>query len=354
MSDYLQIVPKNSSYARGIDICASKKYVYIIRSDLGLYMRTTSINQGSDMEVFKLHDALAWGDGYMLDDKGKWFYIVKGDTIHYCKDLTSDKDGKTKTLLSPYQGGDYYFCGESTFYVLFGSSFRSTDNMYKHSRYDWGSMASAFNDGIYFWCQQSCINCLVQPGEWGPTYTYNYNPVTTGARTGNTISMDVVNFLPGGVAQSNGKSYGNWQLLKSQANDLDSSYDWTYHIGLQAGFNYSVMSSITNSWNINANASMDSGTLTKLLCQFQFSLDVQYGGSKTNTTSADWNVLGTIDSTIEKTIQPGEAVYVWQYQMGFADPKTCLFYDNTVVTDDPNPPEDLSVGNSTVLVGSKL
>jgi len=354
MSDYLQIVPKNSSYARGIDICASKKYVYIIRSDLGLYMRTTSINQGSDMEVFKLHDALAWGDGYMLDDKGKWFYIVRDDTIHYCKDLTTDKDGKTKNLLSPYQGGDYYFLGESTFYVLFGSSFRSTMNMYKDSYYSWGTINSAFKDGIYFWCQQNCINCLEQPGEWGATYTYNYNLVSSGARTGNTLNMDVVNFLPGGVAQSSGKSYGKWQLVKFEANDGETPYDWKYTVEIQAGFDYKDMSTITNNWNINADASIDTGTLTKLLCQFQFSLDASYGGSKTDTTSKDWNAVGTIDSTIEKTIQPGETVYVWQYQMGFADTKACLFYDYTEITDDSNPPEDPQVGNSKVLVGSKL
>ena len=37
--DYPELVPKSAPEARGIDFCADKDYYYIIRSDLGVYMR---------------------------------------------------------------------------------------------------------------------------------------------------------------------------------------------------------------------------------------------------------------------------------------------------------------------------
>ena len=45
VQDYPEIVPKNADEARGIDFCGTDDYYYIIRSDLGVYMRCTNFNE---------------------------------------------------------------------------------------------------------------------------------------------------------------------------------------------------------------------------------------------------------------------------------------------------------------------
>lgn len=43
-SDYPEIVPKSASEAKGIDFCGTKHSFYIIRSDVGVYMRCKDLD----------------------------------------------------------------------------------------------------------------------------------------------------------------------------------------------------------------------------------------------------------------------------------------------------------------------
>ena len=43
----------------------TEDYYYNIRSDLGVYMRSTNFHQGNDIKVYSLSQACQWGDHYL-------------------------------------------------------------------------------------------------------------------------------------------------------------------------------------------------------------------------------------------------------------------------------------------------
>ena len=73
LPDYPEIVLKSEDKARGIDCCGDAEYYYIIRSDLGVYMRSTNFHQGNDIKVYSLSQACPWGDHYT---HGYWLRLL--------------------------------------------------------------------------------------------------------------------------------------------------------------------------------------------------------------------------------------------------------------------------------------
>ncbi|CAM4618692.1 unnamed protein product [Leuciscus chuanchicus] len=61
------IIPKHK--IKGVDFCGSRSYCYIIRSDLGCYMRSSDFNTGSDLSIHALHPCCQHGDHYFADEK---------------------------------------------------------------------------------------------------------------------------------------------------------------------------------------------------------------------------------------------------------------------------------------------
>ncbi|KAL1252286.1 hypothetical protein QQF64_020082 [Cirrhinus molitorella] len=89
------IIPK--SKAKGTDICAALDWTYIIRSDLGCYMKTGDLNEGSDISICRLHPACQNGDHYIADSKG-YFHIIKGNSCRKVRDLSTDSDAEVYSL----------------------------------------------------------------------------------------------------------------------------------------------------------------------------------------------------------------------------------------------------------------
>jgi len=354
-SDYLDIVPHSSEAARGIDFCGVGEYYYIVRSDVGVYLRSKNFNTGDDLVIYQLHSACRWGDHY-LAYKSDLFYIIKGASYRRTSNMNSDEGGVVYGLHKNCQGGSYYYSAFDKFYIMFPSRglYRSVTNMESDADAVEWSINTNYMDGIYFWGTEDYVYCLKQPGDWGVSYHRSKSMQSDEGSGTLSVNANVVNFLPGGIAETNGKAFGYWQLLKSFNNDSHTEVHWERTIKKTVGFHKSEMSSIEQDWNIHLGASYNSGALTAAFCKYQFSLDAEYGGKKVNTTSQDWNETTEVSEKLSLNIKAGEAAYVWQYQMGYGS-KTSLFCIDLSITDTSNapvgPPPELT---PTPTLSSKL
>ncbi len=108
-------------------MCGTTDYVYIVRSDLNAYMRTTKINAGSDIVVHSLHPACTGGDHYLALDgyNMPFYYIIKGDQYKRVTNMNTDSDSIVYSLHPNCRGGDRYLAyynedlKEIFFYIVF-------------------------------------------------------------------------------------------------------------------------------------------------------------------------------------------------------------------------------------------
>ena len=352
-SDYPEIVPKGAKEARGIDFCGTNKYYYIIRSDLGVYMRSTDFHEGKDLQIYTLSEACRWGDHYLAAEltSGTYYYIIKGDQYHRTTNMNEDKDGQTFHLHEHCQGGSFYYSVDGKYYIVFTDrgKYRRVKNMNTDEDPHEFDIHEAFHDGIYFWGlndimdpypSSSRVYCLKQAGKWGVSYHRSTNMNTNSDAATFSVHESVLNFLPAGIAQTHGKAFGKWQLVKSFDNDSDNKVHWERKIERTVGFKKSEMSSIENDWSINAGVQTSSGLLTAAICKYQFSLDATYGGKKVNTDQEDWSEASTETETLQLDIPANSSMFLWQYQMGFGDTPPSLFCVNEELNDDPEAPVD--------------
>ena len=116
MANQIRIVPRNE--AKGTDFCGQRSYQYIIRSDLGCYMKAYHVRDGDDpVTIHLLHPTCAGGDHYLATPDH--FYIIKDDECRRVKDLSTGADPTTFTLHEVCKNGDFYMAKNSTnFFVI--------------------------------------------------------------------------------------------------------------------------------------------------------------------------------------------------------------------------------------------
>ena len=338
-SDYPEIVPKSAPEARGIDFCATKDYYYIIRSDLGVYMRSKNFNEGSDIKIFSLSPACQWGDHYLATKD--CFYIIKGDEYRRVNNMNEDKDAVVYTLHPNCRGGSHYYSAFGNYYIVFADRgvYRRVENMNTDEGAVEYSIHQAFKDGLYFWGTTGHVYCLKQADKWSVTYHRSTNMNLDDNPATFSIHESVLNFLPGGLAQTTGKAFGYWHNIKSFANDTDVPVDWERSIKKTVGFNRSEMSSIEHNWSIKIGTQYQSGLLSEAISKYQFSLTAQYGGKNVNTKQQQWSSMTEESETLNLHIKPYSKVYIWQYQMGFGQEKN-LFSPDLEITENSNPPDE--------------
>ena len=345
LPDYPEIVPKIAQEARGIDFCGTYYHYYIIRSDLGVYMRSTNFNEGKDIQIYPLSPACQWGDHYLATGSD-YFYIIKGDDYRRVTNMTEDKDAEEFQLHPNCRGGSHYFSAFGNYYIVFAE--RGIYRQVKNLNTDEGaldySIPEAFKDGLYFWGTTAYLNsgyvyCLTQAGKWSVRYRRITNVTSSENLAAFSIHESVLNFLPGGIAQTTGKTMGYWHNIDYFANKTDNSVHWVKNITKPVGFNSSGMSSIEQNWSINTGAKYQSGLLSEAICKYQFSLKAKYGGKSVNTEQQQWSTMVKESEALNLHIKPRSEVYIWQYQMGFGQEKI-LFSPDLEITEDSNPPEE--------------
>ncbi|ROL49811.1 hypothetical protein DPX16_1182 [Anabarilius grahami] len=354
------IIPKSKT--KGSDICGGNDYCYIIRSDLGCYMKTSHLTKGSNISIFSLHPACKDGDHYLGCEDGS-FYIIKGNNYRRVKNLTTDSEAEVHSLHPNCQGGDHYFSANNNFYIIFQEkgTYRITSDMntdsdaeechllpnYRNGLYYWGVYISPFtsenseqSNSITFKFSLLHHRCFLKPcSEWGvefcgSTDLSNNHPAVY------SVHPDVLNFLPGGLSITKGPAFGIWENIKTISNDSNTPFAWTNKVTKKVGWNKEKMTQITHNWKIAASVSIGTGELAKLITNLQFSFSAEYGGSDVSTEKESWNEMTEEEEQLSFQLKPNESVYLWQYRMGLGE-NPVLFCRNLKITKDQNPPTEV-------------
>ncbi|KAI7789643.1 uncharacterized protein LOC130549732 [Triplophysa rosa] len=346
------IIPKNK--IKGVDICGDKSYTYIICSDLGCYMRTSDLQKGSDLTIFKLHPSCQNGDHYSADRLGR-FYIIKGESCRTVTDLSTDADAVVKDIHPNFQGGDHYLhymgsgSGSVSLFVsmclfeLFmpiiifqGRGTFRRDYMFDNHREI--NLHPSCSNGLYYWgLGLGC--CFLKPvSEWGVEY-YRGTDLEKGDGQVFSVHPDVVSFLPGGLSITQGPALGRWENIKTICNDSDTPVSWQEKIIKKVGYNKEKMKEITHNWKFGASATIESGELAKLIAKVQFSLSAEYGGSHVGTEKESWDEATEVEEQLSFKLKPHKSLYLWQYRLGVGG-ESVLFGRDLIISDEPNPPTE--------------
>ncbi|KAL1250497.1 hypothetical protein QQF64_018293 [Cirrhinus molitorella] len=364
------VIPR--SKAKGTDICTFNKYYYIIRSDLGCYMKTSDLNKGSDISIFPLHPACQNGDHYI--GGYSCFHIIKGNSCRKVTDLSTDSDAKDYSLHRNCRGGDHYFAAHKYFYVIFQEKgiLRVTADMNLDSDAKEHTLHPNFRDGLYYWGLQIkplprrsrlfsvtafllfealtveilslaghfCSFFILKPASlWGAQFC-TVPDLSKNERTAvYSVHPDVLNFLPGGLSVIKGPVIGMWENIKTITNDSNTPVTWQKKVTKKVGYNKEKMTQITRNWKIASSASIESGELARLIAKLQLSFSAEYGGSHVSTENESWNEATEEEEKLTFELKPKESVYLWQYKLGLGQ-ESVLFCRNLTITNEPNPPTE--------------
>lgn len=308
------IVPKGE--LRGFDICGMNLHFYIIRSDLDCYMKTTDLKNGTNITISKLHPSCKDGDHY-IGHTNNSIYIIKGDTYRRVKDLTTDSGSYYKKIHSSYQGGDHYFSTFGKFYVLFKKDgvYKTTSHLTSDSDEKQYELQPELSDGLYYWGRTFHFYVMKINSEWGPEYHKGSNFSKNSCDSIASVHPDVLNFFPGGLSITKGKTVGRWESLKTICNDSNTPLEWKNTVTRKVGYNKEKMTEITQNWKIAASVKGTATDLLGLIAKCQISLSAEYGGSEVNTTNESWNEVTEKEEELSLELQPNENVYLWQYRM---------------------------------------
>ncbi|XP_054849572.1 uncharacterized protein LOC129339006 [Eublepharis macularius] len=340
-----EIVPK--SKAPGVDFCGVDEYYYIVRSDLGCYMRSTNFNEGKDLYVFSLHNSCQGGDHYLADENDR-FYIIKGDSYRRVTDMHQDDDAVVFTLHPNCQGGDHYLSAFGHFYIIFQEKgiYRKVTDLNTDGDAVEYTLHPDCKNGLYYWGIKDYYYFLKPHDQWGIQYFRCTNFHEKEDPHTYSFHETVVPFLPGGLAVVHGACFGKWEVIKTISNDSDSPITWNKKITKKVGCNKSKMKSVENHWKIGMTASYESGALAESLAKYQFSVSTEHGGSSVQTESEDWSDATEVEESVNVTLEPKSQLYIWQYQLGLGR-EPILFCRDMKFTKDATPPTTIPLPPSS-------
>ncbi|KAM4626539.1 uncharacterized protein O3C94_019585 [Discoglossus pictus] len=332
------IVPKKQ--ALGVDFFGMNQYYGIVRSDLNCYMKCYNFNKGEDISIHSLHPSCRGGDHYVAysDDL---FYIIKGNNYRRVSNLSTDDSAVVYPLHPNCQGGDHYLSAFGNFYIIYRSRgvYHRTTNMNLDEGGVEYSLHPNCQNGLYYFGISNYYYFVKPHDEWGVQYyrctNFNKN------EGGETFSFhpSIINFLPGGMALTQGPSYGIWECLKTISNDSETPIVWTNKITKKVGYEKEKMSSIEHNWKVSSTVSVESGGLTGLIAKAQFSLTAEYGGSSVHTERENWSQATDTEESISLTLEPKQKMYVWQYQLKLGN-QAVLYCRDLKFDDVPDRPTE--------------
>ncbi|XP_015219432.1 uncharacterized protein [Lepisosteus oculatus] len=330
-----RIVPKKK--AQGVDICGDSKLVYIVRSDLGCYMKCPDFIHGKDLSVHSLSLPCKGGDHYLADKDH--FYVIKKNEFLPVTNMTTDTLRKAVPLHPNCQGGDHYLSHSGYFFIIFLDKgiYRRTTNLNSDADGHEYPLDPGCKAGLYFWATGNLIHFLRDDSKWGVQVDFvnELNEFIPGLEI--SVHPDVINFLPGGLAVTQGSAFGKWENIKSIDNPSSSVLNWEKKITKKVGFTREKMSSIEHNWKISMTATYQSGDLTAAFAKYQFSLGAEYGGVKVDTDKEQWSEATDVEETMKIEIKPGQSIYIWQYNLGLGK-ESVLFCRDLLIDDVPTPP----------------
>jgi hypothetical protein len=334
------IVPR--SKAQGVDFCGDviNGHHYIIRSDASVYMRSGNLNQGSDIEVFDLHYSCKGGDHYLVNDG--YFYIIRGTSFRRVTNLNTDANAVVYPLHPKCQGGDHYLSMCGKFYIIYKDRgvYKRTTDMSKNKDVAEYDLHPKCGNGLYYWGYGEYAYVVTSVGGWGPQYHTTTNMNHDYESTDCSFAMDVVKCVPGGLAITDGPTFGEWELLKSFENTSQATVDWSKEVSHKNGAKKEKLSSIEHNWNIKVSASYSTGDIAAKFAKYQFSLEASYGGKSVDTRKESWDDVTTVTEKVSVSVPPGQQVCFWQYKVGLGD-EDILFCPKTKMTNSKDSPTEI-------------
>jgi len=350
------IVPHASSLDKGIDICGNASNIYIIRSDLGCYMKCDSIHldyapsdttNKQKYEIHPLHPSCAGGDHYVIGPKDH-FYIIKGDHFIRVSDLSCPLNIPIEIQsLSKHcrNGANYLYYNEHFYIIKKGTGEYTRVSDLTGEEQEVGKILDDYRDGAYFFGAWEYIYIISQVSEWGVIFTITKSLRSSHSAQAYFVYPGVVNFLPGGLSVDFGITVPKWELVKSFTNSSNATLQWSENITVTKGYNKSHFQSIENNWSMSTSTSIgtkfESGSVVTASLEMQFSLTESYGGANVRTDQEDWNEAYETQEKLSTEIPPSESVYIWQFRVGLEGSKDVLFCRDLEMTNNPVPPKKI-------------
>ncbi|XP_051716916.1 uncharacterized protein LOC127494800 [Ctenopharyngodon idella] len=333
------IIPRHK--IKGVDFCGSSFYYYIIRSDLGCYMRSCDFRGGGDLRIYALHPACQNGDHYFADEIGQ-FYIIKGNSYRKVMDLSTDTESAVYTLHPNCQGGDHYLSAFDWFYIIFQEkgTYRRTKDLSQDSGSDEFALHPNCRNGLYYWGLPDHYYFLKPASEWGVEYYIGNDFEDDRCVAVYSVHPDVLNFLPGGLSITNGPAFRKWDNIQTVSNDSPTPVTWQKKVTKKVGYNTEKTSQITQNWKIETSGSITAGKLARLILKWQFSFSTEYGGSSANAEKESLNEETEVEEQLSFELKPNQRFNLWQYQLGLGS-EPVLFCQDLKITDQPNPPPEV-------------
>ena len=347
------IVPRNK--VKGTDFCGQRSYQYIIRSDLGCYMKAYHVRDGDDpVTIHPLHPTCAWGDHYLATPD--YFYIIKGDVCRRVKDLRTGADpeifplhNECKPNSGAYPANCFYTAtNSSNFYIIRSdNSFLHVKDMsatgYKEKL--GGKLHDECRGGVYYWATKGYFYFLKEVDNW----SLGYYRTRFLFQKGNDYPVypPITKFLPGGLAVIMGPTFAKWKLIKTIDNmDEDTPLKFSENISLKNGYKKEVVQSIQQNWYISTHevtteANFTTEKIVTAAFKQAFSLPREHGGCKFDCTEEDWTEEQIVKYEVAGNIPKGKCVYIWQLKLGIGEgeQRQDVFFTSQVkMTYSPNPP----------------
>ena len=334
--DALGILPK--SQAPGVDFCGVDDNYYIVRSDIGVYMKATNFAEGKITAVYELHNACKGGEHYLAHQDGL-FYIIKGSSYRRVTNMATDAGAVVYQLHPNCQGGDHYLSAYGNYYIIFESLgvYRKTSNMASDTDGVNYRLDESCKGGLYYWGTKKYTYFVKPLGQWGLHYHKTDSLASNSNAADYSFNKDVIRFLPGGVALTVGKAYGKWNKIKAIKNTSQTALNWSKKISMQVGSKKETMSSIEHNWNVQVSLTFSSGGVAAAFARQQFSMSASYGGKKVDTTTKSWSESKTVEEQVNLKVEPGQTVFIWQYSLGLGD-DDILFGKDLEMTTSNMPP----------------
>ena len=197
-----------------------------------------------------------------------------------------------------------------------------------------------FQDGLYIWGDAVYVFCLKQDSKWGVTCHRSTNMHQNLKPDTFSLHESVLNFVPGGLAQTKGKAFGCWANITSFSNNTNVPVDLEKTITKTVGFRgRKLTSAIEGNWSVEL-ADYEEGHLSEAISKHQFSLEAKYGGTGViSLEDEEWNEITEESESVKLQIAPHSEISVFQFQRGFGKEKN-LFFSKLKIIEGSLPPEE--------------
>lgn len=373
---------KLKPHYKGYDIFSAGSYIYVVRTDIGYFLRAKQLDGASTTKskVYSLNEALSNGEAYFglnrisqSSGKLKGTRCVVRDSIYATYRNFGKTKGKFKMIGSKQaRGGEHYFAvgvkrskysNNRRIYVIKNNKFyrfKSLADKKPEKGYDGVTLtkeaqtdpndSTSKDDIVAFWGQSKYIY-MMKNTEFGPLIyrtTDLRKPFSTVVSAPND---GVRNFMIGGLtAKQGGKTSVVWKSVSGAFPFCNTSSDQSSTVGapkvsetITVGFVKGSTSSIEKNWSVTATVGMETGGLGALVASAHAELSTTYGGASVKTKSREWSTQNTTTINLDegRQVKGGQCIGYWQGQMYIN--KKLVMTTGIYFTDTKSPPAEKPV-----------